>query len=146
MTLKKQALTALACTLLAFPLTAAAQSAQTTYPNKPVRMLVPFAPGGGVDFVGRLMALKLTQRTGQQFVVENRAGANGITGLQALMAAPPTAIPSRPPQPVRSRSIPSSTTTCPTTPCAISPSSPVPTTFRCCCWFTPRCRSETSRS
>jgi tripartite-type tricarboxylate transporter receptor subunit TctC len=89
MTLKKQALTALACTLLAFPLTAAAQSAQTTYPNKPVRMLVPFAPGGGVDFVGRLMALKLTQRTGQQFVVENRAGANGITGLQALMAASP---------------------------------------------------------
>ncbi|MBM3344434.1 MAG: tripartite tricarboxylate transporter substrate binding protein [Betaproteobacteria bacterium] len=65
----------------------AAQAQQ--YPNKPVRLIVPFPPGGGVDFVGRVVGQKLTERLGQQFAVDNRAGANGIVGLQALMAAPP---------------------------------------------------------
>ena len=58
------------------------------YPNKPIRMIVPFPPGGGVDFVGRIVGQKLTERLGQQVAVDNRAGANGIVGLQALMAAP----------------------------------------------------------
>jgi hypothetical protein len=62
-------------------------SAQT-YPNKPIRMIVPFPPGGGVDFMARIIAQKLSERVGQQVIVDNRAGANGITGLQAMMAAP----------------------------------------------------------
>lgn len=59
------------------------------YPNKPIRLIVPFPPGGGNDVIGRIIAQKLTERFGQQVVVDNRAGANGIVGLQALMQAPP---------------------------------------------------------
>jgi tripartite-type tricarboxylate transporter receptor subunit TctC len=60
-----------------------------TYPTKPIRVIVPFAPGGGVDFVARVVGQKLGERLGQQFAIDNRAGANGIVGLQALMAAAP---------------------------------------------------------
>jgi tripartite-type tricarboxylate transporter receptor subunit TctC len=60
-----------------------------TYPTKPIRMIVPFPPGGGVDFIGRLVGQKLTERLGQQVAIDNRAGANGIVGLEALKAAPP---------------------------------------------------------
>jgi len=67
------------------PLHAYAQA----YPNKAIRMIVPFPPGGGVDFVGRVVGQKLSERLGQQVAIDNRAGANGIVGLQALMAAPP---------------------------------------------------------
>ena len=59
------------------------------YPNKSIRLIVPFPPGGGNDVIGRIIAQKLTERLGQQVVVDNRAGANGIVGLQALMQAPP---------------------------------------------------------
>lgn len=59
------------------------------YPNKSIRVIVPFPPGGGVDFVARVVGQELTKRIGQQVAVDNRAGANGIVGLQALMAAPP---------------------------------------------------------
>jgi tripartite-type tricarboxylate transporter receptor subunit TctC len=59
------------------------------YPARPLRLIVPFPPGGGNDVAGRLLAQALGERLGQQVVVENRAGANGIVGLQALMAAPP---------------------------------------------------------
>lgn len=59
------------------------------YPNKPIRLIVPFPPGGGVDFIGRIVGQKLSERLGQQVAVDNRAGANGIVGLQALMASPP---------------------------------------------------------
>src|SRR5512147_3009255 len=60
-----------------------------TYPSKPIRLIVPFPPGGGVDFVGRVVGQKLSERLGQQVAVDNRAGANGIVGIQALMVAPP---------------------------------------------------------
>ena len=63
--------------------------AQPAYPVKTVRMIVPFPPGGGTDFMGRVIAQKLSERLGQQVVVDNRAGSNGIVGLQALMAASP---------------------------------------------------------
>jgi tripartite-type tricarboxylate transporter receptor subunit TctC len=63
-------------------------SAQT-YPNKPIRMIVPFPAGGGVDFMGRITAQKLSERIGQQVIVDNRGGANGITGLTAMMGMPP---------------------------------------------------------
>jgi tripartite-type tricarboxylate transporter receptor subunit TctC len=65
------------------PLGALAQ----TWPAKPVRMLVPFAPGGGVDFAARIVGKHLSDRLGQPVVIENRAGANGIIALEALKAA-----------------------------------------------------------
>jgi tripartite-type tricarboxylate transporter receptor subunit TctC len=59
------------------------------FPNKPIRLIVPFPPGGGNDVIARVIAQKLSDRLKQQVIVENRAGANGIVGLQALIAAPP---------------------------------------------------------
>ena len=59
-----------------------------TWPQKPIRMIVPFPPGGGNDLIGRMVAQELTKRIGQSVFVENRAGANGIIGLQALKQAP----------------------------------------------------------
>lgn len=63
--------------------------AQTAYPSKPIRIIVPFPPGGGNDVIARVVAQKLGERFGQQVVVDNRAGANGIVGLQALMQSAP---------------------------------------------------------
>ena len=53
-----------------------------TYPTKPVRLIVPFAAGGGTDLVGRTIAQKLTEAWGQTFVVENRGGAGGVIGAE----------------------------------------------------------------
>jgi tripartite-type tricarboxylate transporter receptor subunit TctC len=64
--------------------------AQTSdWPNRPVKILVPFAPGGSADTLGRIVADKLTARFGQQFVVENKPGAGGlIAGTETANAAP----------------------------------------------------------
>jgi len=67
------------------PVTAFAQA----WPSKPIRLIVPFPPGGGVDFIGRIVGQKLTERLGQQVAVDNRAGANGIVGLEILKTSPP---------------------------------------------------------
>ena len=67
------------------PTLAAAQ----TWPQKSIRMIVPFPAGGGTDFIARLAAKHLSQRLGQQVYVENRGGANGAIGLQALMQSDP---------------------------------------------------------
>jgi tripartite-type tricarboxylate transporter receptor subunit TctC len=67
----------------------AAVAPAQTYPAKPIRLIVPFPPGGGVDFIGRIVGQKLSERLGQQVAIDNRAGANGIVGLEALKAAPP---------------------------------------------------------
>lgn len=62
---------------------------QAAYPERPVRMIVPFAPGGAVDVVGRIAAQKLTERFGQSFFIENIAGATGNIGTaQAAKASP----------------------------------------------------------
>jgi tripartite-type tricarboxylate transporter receptor subunit TctC len=79
-----KAVTALGLVLLV-PAIAAAQA----WPAKPVKMIVPFPAGGGTDFIARLAAKHLTDRLGQQVFVENRAGANGAIGLQALMQSDP---------------------------------------------------------
>jgi tripartite-type tricarboxylate transporter receptor subunit TctC len=65
----------------AVPVLAAAQ----TWPQRSIKMIVPFPAGGGTDFIARLAAKHLSDRLGQQVFVENRGGANGAVGLQALM-------------------------------------------------------------
>ena len=64
-------------------LTAAAQP----YPNRPVKVIIPFPPGGTLDTVGRMLAQKLSEQMGQPFVVENRAGGNGTIGADAVAKA-----------------------------------------------------------
>lgn len=59
------------------------------YPNRPVRFIVPFAPGGNTDVQGRLIARKLSEAWGQQFVVDNRGGAGGTLGVDIAAKAPP---------------------------------------------------------
>jgi len=58
------------------------------YPNKPIRLIVPFPAGGGVDYIGRIIGKGLSDRLGQQVLVDNRPGANAIVGLEALKIAP----------------------------------------------------------
>ncbi len=62
--------------------------AQSDYPNKPIRLIVPFPPGGSTDIVGRVVAQKLSERLGQTVVVENRAGAGGTLGADVAAKAP----------------------------------------------------------
>src|SRR5437763_15237825 len=59
------------------------------YPNKPVRLIIPFPPGGSNDVVGRLIATHLSERLGKQVVVDNRgAGAGGVVGTEVAASAP----------------------------------------------------------
>jgi tripartite-type tricarboxylate transporter receptor subunit TctC len=66
-----------------------APAAAQSWPQKPIKMIIPFPAGGGTDFIGRVAAKHLSDRLGQQVVVENRGGANGSIGLQALSQADP---------------------------------------------------------
>ena len=59
-----------------------------TYPSRPVRLIVPFAPAGTTDILARLMGQWLSERLGQQFVIENRPGASTIIGTEAVVRAP----------------------------------------------------------
>ena len=81
MVMRRRALLA-APTLLALPARAQA------FPVRPVRIIIPFAPGGGVDLLARAAAVALSQHWGQPVVVENRAGAGGIIGTEAVVRAP----------------------------------------------------------
>ena len=69
--------------------TAWAQGIVASYPNKPVRMVVPFAPGGSSEIVGRLMGQKLAELWGQQFVIDNRPGGGGSIGAETVARATP---------------------------------------------------------
>ena len=60
-----------------------------SYPSRSITLIVPFAPGGPADFLGRLIGLKLGEQLGQQVVVDNRSGANTIVGAQAVAKAKP---------------------------------------------------------
>ncbi|MFN3439402.1 MAG: Bug family tripartite tricarboxylate transporter substrate binding protein [Acidovorax sp.] len=86
-TLLTTAAAAAAATALA-PLNAMAQ-ATDAWPSRPIRLVVPFPPGGSADFLGRLVAEKITLATGWVMVVENRAGAAGNIGLDAVAKAAP---------------------------------------------------------
>ena len=68
-----------------FASTAGAQ----TWPTKPVRIVAPFAPGGGTDFIARVAAQKLSEAMGQQFIVDNRPGAGGTLGAELGVKSPP---------------------------------------------------------
>jgi len=63
-------------------------TAAADYPEKPVRIIVPVAAGGGVDAMARLLAQHLGERLHQQFTVENRAGAAGVIGSKTVIASP----------------------------------------------------------
>ncbi len=82
-----QGIGAAALTSGAHPLLAAVPAGG--YPNRPVRMIVPLAPGGGSDAIGRLVSAQLTERFGQQFVVDNRPAASGIVGTDLVAKAVP---------------------------------------------------------
>jgi tripartite-type tricarboxylate transporter receptor subunit TctC len=82
-TIRSSVLVALAITA-AVPATVLAQA----YPSKQIRMIVPFPPGGGVDFAARVVGKQLAERLGQQVVIDNRPGANGIVGLEILKQSP----------------------------------------------------------
>lgn len=74
---------ALAVAAIAAALPVAAQN----YPNRPVRIIVPYVPGGTVDLVARVLAQQLGEQMGQSFIVENRAGASGVIGSEAVAKA-----------------------------------------------------------
>jgi tripartite-type tricarboxylate transporter receptor subunit TctC len=70
-------------------LPAAALAQQQAFPSKPVRLILPFPPGGPTDLQGRQIAQKLTEQLGQQVVAENRPGAGGNVGLEVAAKSPP---------------------------------------------------------
>ena len=79
----------IACVAGAIAPDAVAQGAAAGYPTKPIRVIIPFAPGGASDFVGRIIQPRLGELTGQSIVIENRAGASGNIGLEAAAKAAP---------------------------------------------------------
>jgi len=78
-----------ACIAAAATVFPCAVSAQSDYPNKPLRLIVPFPPGGSTDIIGRIVAQRLSEKLGQQIVVDNRGGAGGTIGTDAAAKAPP---------------------------------------------------------
>jgi len=76
---------AAAAALLAMAAPAAAQS---DYPNRPVRLIIPFPPGGSNDVVGRMIGTSLSEKLGKQVIVDNRAGAGGVVGTEIASKAP----------------------------------------------------------
>ena len=75
--------------LLAAGLLAAAGAAAQQYPVKPVRMMVPFVPGGNTDIIARIVAPEMSKALGQQLVIENRGGAGSIIGTEVVAKSPP---------------------------------------------------------
>lgn len=83
--IRRSLIAAIAVAGLSFASSAFAQA----YPNKPIRMIVPFAPAGSTDVLGRVIGQKLSEVIGQPVIVENRGGADGIIGMDALAKAAP---------------------------------------------------------
>lgn len=81
--------TGLLCGMVTMGAMASAYAASDDYPNKPIRLIVPFVPGAGTDITGRTIAAKLSERWGQQVVVDNRTGAAGAIGVEVTAKAAP---------------------------------------------------------
>jgi tripartite-type tricarboxylate transporter receptor subunit TctC len=79
----------LAVAAAALALAATSVRAEDNYPSRPVQMIIPFAAGGPTDIVGRIMGAKMGELLGQQFVVEDRAGAGGVIGADVVAKADP---------------------------------------------------------
>ena len=70
-------------------LSVSVQSQSASYPNKPIKMIIPFAPGGASDFIGRILSVKMSEVLGQQVIVDNRSGAAGNIGMEAAAKSAP---------------------------------------------------------
>ena len=79
----------IALAAIAFAALSQAASAQPVYPNKPVKLVVPYAPGGSADALARLLGQRLTEGWSQQVVIDNKPGANGIVGTEFAAKQPP---------------------------------------------------------
>jgi tripartite-type tricarboxylate transporter receptor subunit TctC len=86
---RRQLLGQLLVSALVSPFIARAASAQAKYPERPIKIIVPFPPGGGVDLTARLMMEPLSKELGQTIVIENKGGAGGIIGVEAMSHAAP---------------------------------------------------------
>ena len=86
--MKKIVLIAASCAIAVAPAGFAGAQSQT-YPSKPVRVIVPFPPGGSVDLIARLVAPQLSESLGQQIVIDNRSGASGNIGTELVARAAP---------------------------------------------------------
>ncbi len=87
--MKSKNLTLKSLALLAICTSGTATVATAAWPEKPVRIIIPWAPGGSTDIVGRILAIELSARLKQQVIIDNRAGAGSIVGLQIATAAAP---------------------------------------------------------
>ena len=77
------------CFLIVLAFVLPALAAEDSFPSRPVRFIAPFSAGGGVDIVARLLAQRLSEKWGQQVVVDNRTGATGIIGTEIAANATP---------------------------------------------------------
>ncbi len=87
--LERRCWLAFVCVLLVGMAVSPASAQTEKYPTRPVRIVVPSTPGGGLDIMARILAPKLTEKWGVQIVIDNRAGAGGVIGTEIVAKAPP---------------------------------------------------------
>ena len=76
-------------TLALIGISCAVAAQPSNYPNRPIKMIIPFAPGGASDFIGRIISVKLSEVLGQQVIIDNRSGAAGNIGMEAAAKSAP---------------------------------------------------------